>query len=383
MEFLFSKDPCVSFWCMRKKTEIYFLLKYFLIFLFLSPVLRAEPVKIKNIIIPSDVKIADWLPQTIKDRKVIYIGENHDKYNHHQKQLEIITFLIQQKADFAVGMEMFSRSYQHMINDYLSDKITEEVFLLGTRYFEEWGYDYNLYKDIIEICKKNRVPLIGLNLKNSIVKNVNSSGAGVLSLDDLSLLPDEIDFGDENYRTHLQTIFENHPGFSNNDYENFYFSQLLWDETMAETVSDYLKKNPMKKMVVLAGAGHIENASGIPERVNRRMKNSYVTFLLDAPPGENRADYYIYTRDADIPRSPKLGVMIKVEEGKLKVIGFYSEEIEKNHMLKKDDLVLAIEGKAVESVAEIRYILYKKKPGDFIKITIIRGEEQMILNYQL
>ena len=57
----------------------------------------------------------------------------------------------------------------------------------------------------------------------------------------------------------------------NGDFSGFFQAQALWDETMAETIANYLKMHPDTRMVVIAGRGHIDKNNAIPPRVSRRL----------------------------------------------------------------------------------------------------------------
>jgi len=41
---------------------------------------------------------------------------------------------------------------------------------------------------------------------------------------------------------------------------------------MAERAADYLQRNPKRRMVVLAGSGHLMYGQGIPKRLLRRQR---------------------------------------------------------------------------------------------------------------
>ena len=71
-------------------------------------------------------------------------------------------------------------------------------------------------------------------------------------------LPD-IDKSDPYHRAMTMAIFGDPRHGTKEVFERFYDIQLLWEETMAETVADYLKSEEGKGryMVVLTGGGHI------------------------------------------------------------------------------------------------------------------------------
>jgi uncharacterized iron-regulated protein len=68
--------------------------------------------------------------------------------------------------------------------------------------------------------------------------------------------------------------FEQHQAGSHGsspNLERFFFVQVLWDETMAEAIANFIQSHPDYQVVVLAGSGHIIYGYGIPSRVERRL----------------------------------------------------------------------------------------------------------------
>ena len=55
--------------------------------------------------------------------------------------------------------------------------------------------------------------------------------------------------------------------------DSFLKVQLLWEETMASRIVEYLdgEKGDGKKMVVITGSMHIQHGYGVPKKVLRRM----------------------------------------------------------------------------------------------------------------
>ena len=65
------------------------------------------------------------------------------------------------------------------------------------------------------------------------------------------------------------------------NFEYFYAAQCTWEDTMAETIAGNLNH---RKMIVLAGNGHIVRKFGIPNRVFSRTRAPFKTLYL-APVG--------------------------------------------------------------------------------------------------
>jgi len=335
----------------------------------------------KNIILSSMPiqPLADKLTQT----SFIFIGENHTEYSNHIKQLEIIKALYQKNKNISIGMEMFSSSYNKIISEYISKKITEAELLKFSNYFLEWGYDYQYYKDILDFARKNNIDVIGLNIKNDIIRKIGRHSFQDITQEELKEIPDQIDFSNVTYKNSLSQIFTQHPGYENKLPDNFYLSQLIRDEYMAQSASQYIKANPQKTMILLVGNGHVEFGFGIPKRLQRITGKSNQIIVLDLAFKPGAADYFVYTQHVKMKTSPRLKVMISSTNEKVTVIGFSSKEIKDKHVLKEKDEILSLNNVPVHSIADIRLFLYDKKPGDIIEISLVRGKQPIIEKYTL
>ena len=58
--------------------------------------------------------------------------------------------------NIAIGMEMFTRPYQPFLDQWVAGEIDENKFLEETRWNSEWGYDYDLYKDILDFAREKK-----------------------------------------------------------------------------------------------------------------------------------------------------------------------------------------------------------------------------------
>jgi len=233
------------------------------------------------------------LLQEIKNNQVIYIGENHDNSSHHLVQLYIIKTLYNQNKRIAIGMEMFQSKFQNAVNDYIFGNMSEQQFLDKTEYNKRWGYDYSLYKPIIDFAKTNNIPIIALNIESEVIKDISKKGISKLHASDLNKLPIHIDFTNNKYRKFLYEIFKDHPNQNKKSFEKFYSIQLVWDEYMAEKIDSFLKNNEKYQIVVLAGNGHIVHGYGIPQRLFDRNKLEYTAILNDVEYENEISDFII------------------------------------------------------------------------------------------
>src|ERR1051326_695007 len=106
----------------------------------------------------------DAVMSQLADKRVVFIGEDHERYGQHLSQLEIIRRLhMQAPGHWTIGIEYFQRSFQPYLDDYIAGTISEREFLIKTEYFERWGYDYRTGDVIIQYAREEHIPIIALN----------------------------------------------------------------------------------------------------------------------------------------------------------------------------------------------------------------------------
>jgi uncharacterized iron-regulated protein len=218
----------------------------------------------------STLKTLSNIVEKLATKKIVYVGEEHDKVSHHQVQLEVLRALHRQTPKIAVGMEMFQRPFQRALDDYIAGVVDERTFLKRSEYFKRWSLDYHLYKPILDFAKERRLPVVALNVRREIVSKVGQGGLDSLSKEEKQEIPQELDFSNQEYRARLKEIFAAHRGSQEKNFDFFHQAQILWDEAMAESIDRFLKTHPEFRVMVMAGAGHLQYGSGIPKRSFRR-----------------------------------------------------------------------------------------------------------------
>lgn len=328
------------------------------------------------------VKTLPFVIDRIADKKIVYVGEEHDKFAHHQVQLAIARGLYRQTPRLAIGMEMFQRPFQKSLDDYIGGTIDERTFLKQSEYFKRWGIDYNLYKPILDFARAEHVPVIALNIQREIVEKVAKGGIDSLSKDEKDQIPGELDFTDREYRSRLEEVFAEHKQ-SQSNFEFFYQAQILWDETMAESVDRFIKGHPGYRIVVFAGGGHLQYASGIPKRSYRRNQIEYVVLLNDTAPKPGIGDFVIFPEPSSGPSAPTLGVSLSETDKTVRITGLTKDGAAEKAGLKVGDTVIAIDGDPVASPEDVRIALFYRKRGEIMRIKVRRGDEEIDLNLSL
>ncbi|HHB77389.1 MAG TPA: PDZ domain-containing protein [Desulfobulbus sp.] len=334
------------------------------------------------------------MDSTSKSR-VIYVGETHTSYGDHMLQLQVLQAMYAKNNNMAVGMEMFPRSSQQALRDYISGNITtEREFLKKSRYFSVWGFDYQLYRGIIGFCRKHKIPIIGLNLDKKIVSKVFRTGnTDGISPEEQKQMAAIRDLDVPGYRKRLTDIYRQHAasphggGNNNKKFSGFLQAQAIWDETMAESIADYLSANPTSQMIIIAGAGHVYKDSGIPLRVERRMPGIRQSVLVSDNGRDTgieqgrKIDYLLFTEPMQLEPAAKIGVMLEEKKGekdtedRVVIVGISPHGFGKKAGLKEGDFVLAIDGTPVHDIADLKISLLDKHPGETVTLKIFRKRD--------
>ena len=254
------------------------------------PQLQTQPLTQKQIL------------QELAKANVVYLGETHNNPEDHKAQLEILQALHQQNPKIAMGavapriaiaMEMFQRPFQDVLDQYLVGKITEAQLVEQSEYEKRWSFPWENYAPLLRFAKTNQLPVLALNTPTEVTRKVARSGLESLTSDERRYIPpfSEIRTDNADYRKMAQQVYELHhqSGHGNStSFEQFFTAQVLWDETMADKIAQFLKAHPDYQVIVLAGTGHIIYGYGIPSRVARRLGSGNLvqrSVLLSPPDG--------------------------------------------------------------------------------------------------
>ena len=333
----------------------------------------------------------DALIERLADKRVIFVGEQHDRYADHLNQAAIIEGLLAHGRSVAIGMEMFQQPYQPALDAYVAGEIDEAELLRRTQYFDRWRFDYRLYRPILRLARAHRIPVIALNLESELTRQVGAGGVASLSEADRARLP-EIDRSDTDHRARLEAIFKHHPAEQQRDFEHFLEVQLLWDEGMAERAARYLTEHPERTLVVISGDGHIEYGQGIPKRLVRRVPVPMATLLngQGRTPDQSAADFFLYPDPVELPPTGKLGVLLgqPAAEGGMTIDGFAEDSGAKTAGLQVGDRLVRVDGQPIASYADIRLALLDAEPNGKVEVEAIRsrrlgGDEQLTVEVEL
>lgn len=324
---------------------------------------------------------------------LVYVGELHDNPSSHRLQLEVLQAMVKQHpGKVALGMEMFTVHQQDVLNRWVAGKLTEKEFLRESLWFTEgWNFDFEYYRALLEFCRDNGIPVIGLNVDKELARQVSMTPLAEMAPEVRAQLP-EMDMRDPYQRAMLEAMISGHAG-GGTMVESFHRRQTLWDETMAQSVADYLYGNQGMHMLVVAGGWHVEYGFGIPRRVFRRLPLAYTIIgnrTIKVAEGKDpqfmdvtmpqfpmpEADYIVYQEYELLKRKDvRLGVLLddKDDGAGVLVAGVMPGSVAEMGGIAKGERILSFDGEIVHDNFDVIYAVKKKSPGD-TGLLVISGD---------
>jgi uncharacterized iron-regulated protein len=223
-----------------------------------------------------------------KGHKFVFLGEEHATKPDQELEGQIIRALAAAGRHVVVGVEMYQRPMQDVLDDWSAGKLNEDEFLIKSDWKHQWGFDYSFYRPVFEAVRELKLPLIGLNVPSAWVHVVARQGFDALPVSARLQLPATLFLDNKDHREVFTSLMGGH-SMAGTSMDRMYSAQVLWDESMADTAIKYLERVPeddARVFVVIAGSGHSMYGQGINFRVRRRRAGDGPTVIMlpsDAP----------------------------------------------------------------------------------------------------
>jgi uncharacterized iron-regulated protein len=203
----------------------------------------------------SDRAAVTGMTADLRQARVVFVGEFHDQRDHHLLQMEIIKELYRHGTPLSIGLEMFDIEKQPVLDEWVKGKLSLQDFV--ARYQQGWNINWAEYDAIMLFARNNRIPMIALDAPSDLVKRVTYGGAKALTTDAMQRLPAGVTTAmTSSYRDFMSDAFRTHQ-IPDSMFDNFCAAQGLRNSTMARRIAGYLLAAPDRRMVVIAGVGHV------------------------------------------------------------------------------------------------------------------------------
>ncbi len=338
--------------------------------------------------------------QEMNKSRFVYIGETHNSFPMHQIQSRIIQALHEQDKNLCVGLEMLPVTFQEALNKWSLGLLTQDEFIREGQWYVNWNFNFGYYEEIFRFAKEKSVPVYALNIPRTIISKIRMKGWEALSMEEKEMVP-KPDLSHEDHRMLIRTIFEStdlpHQMKGSGlemAFEGLYRAQSAWDETMAFYAFKALEKEN-KRMVVLAGSGHLLYNLGINRRVYKKNRLPFRTLVcVDIPKDKQSievsrslADYVWGLPEEEKPVFPSVGLSLKKFDGleNLVVERKPIDGVAKGADFEKGDVILSVDGQQFTDINELRIYFAKFSWDDEAKFRILREaqEIEVVLKFQI
>ncbi|MEF8822893.1 MAG: ChaN family lipoprotein [Desulfohalobiaceae bacterium] len=207
---------------------------------------------------------------TARGAEYILIGETHDNACDHRVQARLIRWMAKNGTQPAVGLEMVPADAQSALDRLNTGNLTLEELPEALNWEETWGHPFSGYKPVFQAARQEGLPLYGLNISPEDLDAIRDKGRQALRQGER---PRRYIPPSEEEKNVLDRAYERHeqlPSLKNQterlDRERFFLIQAVWDSSMA-AAAVRVHSQTGRRMIILAGQGHIEHGRGIPRRL--------------------------------------------------------------------------------------------------------------------
>jgi len=343
-----------------------------------------------------DVITPTEMAARLADVGLLFVGESHTDLDSHRVQQRVIEELHRAGRDVMIGLEMFPTTQQASLDAWANNFYTEKGFVAEAEWYNYWGYRWEYYREIFLYARDNGIPMFGINTPRDVVKAVRRKGFKDLNEEESEYFLHEVAPATDDQRRMFMSFFDDDDALHMNDdmMQGMLRAQTTWDATMGWNAVRALENHGSDDaiMVVLIGEGHVTYGLG-SERQTAPFYDGKIASLIPLPivDDEDQAIETVRASYANflwgIPQAldtvyPRLGVSLmgKLGSQPTKLIQVSEESVAERAGLVVGDVLLSIDGQAVESATALRKIFAPYRWGDVATVQIERdGETQDLI----
>jgi uncharacterized iron-regulated protein len=292
---------------------------------------------------------------------------------------------------------MYPYTEQQYLDQWRDGLLTEEGFVRLSRWYANWGYHWDYYRDIFLFARERRIPMFAVNTPREVVAAVRKKGFANLTPEEAAHIPPEVDVDSEDHMTFFRAVFAEesgpvHGGMTDEAWKSMLSAQATWDATMGYNAVQALERHGGRDpiMVVLVGSGHVAYGVGIQRQVARWF-DGRVASVIPVPVRDEtdgrietvRASYadFVWGIPPELgPLYPSLGVSTRAVEGAARqVIQVHRDSVAARAGLKVNDVLMSLDGEPISDQETFNRLMASKRWGDGATREVRRGEEVIAL----
>lgn len=255
------------------------------------------------------------LVRRCRSADVVFFGERHSDAVCNQLEAQLLHALAGCKRPVALAMEFFEADTQATLDAYLTGRLDEPSFQELARQKRAYWLSH---RPLIELCRAAHVPVIAANAPRRLVRAYGKSGleydvfrAG-LEARERRWLPTASEWLEGPYHDRFVEIMRSHPPATqpasapvtqpasapatqptttptsqplvtqpaSAPSGQAFRTQLLWDDSMAESVSRFRTTFPNRRVMLVVGSFHVSNKGGTLIKFRQRRPRDRVLTIV-------------------------------------------------------------------------------------------------------
>lgn len=229
--------------------------------------------------------------QQLADADVIMVGELHGHQGVHRFQADLFAQLLSQPRPRALAMEQFSRDKQEVVNGYLAGEMGETVFIEKSDAWPSYSSDY---RALVTLAKDAGIAVIAANAPRNIVRCISQEGADYLQrlpINERDWVADKLTLDDDAYKARFMA--NRHHGQTPSEQQ--FAAQTTWDDTMADSINQYLQQHPRHGVLLTVGRFHVAEGLGTVQRLQQRNSELNIAVIYPVTATEKQPAASLWT----------------------------------------------------------------------------------------
>lgn len=226
----------------------------------------------------------DELINEVEHYPVIFVGDHHNTNETHEFFNNFLEKLALKGYNLHMANEWFTPEHNTLLKDYTDDKI-DEFDLKEMRKWDQFTkHRWEIVEPLYETIKKSNGRLYGANISKKDRKKISNKHLDKMD-ENLKTFYNNLDLNISSHKSLIEPFFKDCHKFkrakskSNEPCQNrMYRVQVTWDTYMANEsakIADQVLQTKKDKLIVFAGAMHVEYGLGIPLRFARLNNTPY------------------------------------------------------------------------------------------------------------
>lgn len=329
--------------------------------------------------------------------RIVFLGESHTSMDFHIVQCRVIEEVSRLGKKVFVGLEMYPYTEQAHLDQWCQGLLTEAGFVQLSRWYKNWGYHWNYYREIFSLVRQKGMRVFAVNTPREVVSAVRKKGFKDLTPEEARHIPAQIETSHAEHFALFKALFEDeegiHSAMDEKQWRAMFEAQCTWDATMSfnavRALKDHGDENTI--MVVLIGSGHVAYGLGIQrqaaqwfdgpmasvipirvvdgkDRPVEAVQASYANYIWGLPPEKDPVYPDLGIATGDIPGDPRRKVLSVGKNSLGNQAGFLV-----------GDILISMDGKPISDRETFNRLMSEMRWGDRATIVVRRGETQVSL----